>query len=244
MADYYPLIARAVTGLDKGTGEARRALYERARIALVAQLRGVVPALSEADITRERLALEEAIRKVEAEAARRPRQPTSEWPRANPMPNPALGETGFLRRRLRRPRLGPRSPRRPPDWDELRRELDNLASPAQPEGRVAPDREPVAPGRSAPPEPSRESTTAVRAAIAARVRRNAGAGCRRPRPHRQSPPRSTVFRRAAPMANEGLKGFVTWSGKQTIAAKARLRPPGRHARCVRPPPRPRTGASA
>src|SRR5437660_4952088 len=73
MADYYPLIAKAVTGLDKSTGEARRALYDRARTALLAQLRGVEPALSEPDITRERLALEEAIRKVEAEAARRSR---------------------------------------------------------------------------------------------------------------------------------------------------------------------------
>src|SRR5262249_8781939 len=70
MADYYPLINKAVAGLDKSTGEARRALYERARTALVTQLRGVQPALSESDITRERLALEEAIRKVEAEAAR------------------------------------------------------------------------------------------------------------------------------------------------------------------------------
>ena len=59
MADYYPLISRAVAGLEKNTGEARRALYERARAALVAQLRGVTPALSESDITRERLALEE-----------------------------------------------------------------------------------------------------------------------------------------------------------------------------------------
>jgi hypothetical protein len=76
MADYYPLIARAVAGLEKNTGEARRALYERARTALVTQLRGVVPALSESDITRERLALEESIRKVEAEAARRSRVDT------------------------------------------------------------------------------------------------------------------------------------------------------------------------
>src|SRR5271167_3689924 len=73
MTDYHPLIARAVDGLAKNTGEARRALYERARTALVAQLRGVEPALSESDITRERLALEEAIRKVEGEAARRAR---------------------------------------------------------------------------------------------------------------------------------------------------------------------------
>ena len=74
MADYHPLIARAVAGLDKNTGENRRALYERARTALVAQLRGVMPALDESEITRERLALEEAIRKVEAEAARQARE--------------------------------------------------------------------------------------------------------------------------------------------------------------------------
>src|SRR5690242_2428916 len=73
MADYYPLINKAVDCLDKSSGEARRALYERARTALVTQLRGVQPALSESDITRERLALEEAIRKVEAEAARKSR---------------------------------------------------------------------------------------------------------------------------------------------------------------------------
>src|SRR3954463_2294740 len=74
MADYHPLIARAVAGLEKNSGENRRALYERARLALVAQLRGVVPALEESEITRERLALEEAIRKVEAEAARSARE--------------------------------------------------------------------------------------------------------------------------------------------------------------------------
>jgi hypothetical protein len=74
MADYYPLVAKAVAGLEKNTGEGRRMLYERARSALVAQLRGMNdPPLTEAEITRERLALEEAIRKVEAEAARRGR---------------------------------------------------------------------------------------------------------------------------------------------------------------------------
>src|SRR6202521_393682 len=80
MADYYPLIAKAVAGLERNTGEGRRALYERARTALVAQLRGVIPALSESDITRERLALEEAIRKVEGEAARRGRPESSRPP--------------------------------------------------------------------------------------------------------------------------------------------------------------------
>jgi hypothetical protein len=78
MADYYPLISRAVSGLDKNTGENRRALYDRARVALVNQLRGVQPALEESDITRERLALEEAIRKVEAETAKRVRADSPE----------------------------------------------------------------------------------------------------------------------------------------------------------------------
>jgi hypothetical protein len=73
MADYYPLIAKAVSGLDKSTVETRRALYDRARNALLGQLRGVEPVPSEPEITRERLALEEAIRKVESEAVRRSR---------------------------------------------------------------------------------------------------------------------------------------------------------------------------
>src|ERR1700689_3060624 len=73
MTDYQPLIARAIEGLGKSTGEQRRALYERARSALVAQLRSVEPALNESEITRERLALEESIRKGEAEAAKRMR---------------------------------------------------------------------------------------------------------------------------------------------------------------------------
>ena len=75
MADYYPLIARAIAGLDPSApGESRRALYERARAALIAQLRSVQPPLSESEITRERLALEEAVRKVESEAAQRARE--------------------------------------------------------------------------------------------------------------------------------------------------------------------------
>ena len=73
MTDYHPLIARAVEGLGRSTGEARRSLYERARNALVTQLRGVDPPLSESEITKERLALEDAIRKVEADAARKAR---------------------------------------------------------------------------------------------------------------------------------------------------------------------------
>ena len=68
MADYYPLISKAVAGLDPDApGESRRALYERARAAL----RTINTPLTEAEITRERLALEEAVRRVEGEAAQR-----------------------------------------------------------------------------------------------------------------------------------------------------------------------------
>src|SRR6201990_3413001 len=74
MADDYPLIARAIAGLDPNApGESRRALYERVRRPLIAQLRSVQPPLSESEITRERLSLEEAVRKVESEAAQRAR---------------------------------------------------------------------------------------------------------------------------------------------------------------------------
>src|SRR6476619_5886639 len=99
MADYYPLIARAIAGLDPNApGESRRALYERARAALIQQLRTVQPPLRESEITRERLSLEEAVRKVESEAAQRAREgrgsTRDSFRRANPRPEggaPAAG---------------------------------------------------------------------------------------------------------------------------------------------------------
>jgi hypothetical protein len=94
MADYHPLISRAVAGLENNTGENRRVLYERARAALVNQLRGIDPPLEESEITRERLALEEAIRKVEAEAAKRPEVP-EDVPQAPPSAPHSEGMRGF-----------------------------------------------------------------------------------------------------------------------------------------------------
>lgn len=69
MADYYPLLSRAVSGLAESTPETRRMIYERARTALLQQLRSLEPPLSEADIARERLSLDDVIRRVEAEQA-------------------------------------------------------------------------------------------------------------------------------------------------------------------------------
>ncbi len=69
MADYYPLIARAVEGLTEQNPATRRAVYERARTALVAQLRSLTPPLSEEDIQQECASLDEAITRVEADYA-------------------------------------------------------------------------------------------------------------------------------------------------------------------------------
>jgi hypothetical protein len=131
MADYYPLIARAVAGLDKNTGDARRALYERARAALVAQLRGVTPALDESDVTRERLALEEAIRKVEGESARQStsrsdaalRVKAPEFPRwTEPEPEPG-------------PEPEPEPPARPPRRQQAAPRQDGRQAAAAPAAR-------------------------------------------------------------------------------------------------------------
>ena len=70
MADYQPLIARAVARLAKNTSETRRIVYMSARATLSAQLQGGGLRRGDFDITSERLALEAAIRKVEAESLR------------------------------------------------------------------------------------------------------------------------------------------------------------------------------
>ena len=67
MTDYYPLIDTAVAELENNTGEARRTVYEHARSILVRQSRNKNPPLTEAEIVFERLALEQAILRVEAE---------------------------------------------------------------------------------------------------------------------------------------------------------------------------------
>jgi hypothetical protein len=67
MTDYYPLIARCLADLDKSTTDSRREFYWLARAELEVQLCGFDPPLTELEITRERLALDEAIRKIEAD---------------------------------------------------------------------------------------------------------------------------------------------------------------------------------
>jgi len=145
MADYYPLIARAVAGLDPhAPSESRRALYERARTALISQLRSVQPALSEADITRERLALEDAVRRVEAEFARRAPVP-------EPRPDAAAAAPDEEPAPAAPPPKSPLTGRRegPRPGDALRESARHARGAPPPSGR---DR-PLGRGENGAPEP-------------------------------------------------------------------------------------------
>ena len=69
MADYKELLRRAISALPENNGAARRAVYEKARAALVGQLRAIQPPLPAREITQHRLQLEDCIRQVEQEAS-------------------------------------------------------------------------------------------------------------------------------------------------------------------------------
>ncbi|HEY5965516.1 MAG TPA: hypothetical protein VIU42_15985 [Xanthobacteraceae bacterium] len=191
MADYHPLIARAVAGLDKNTGENRRALYERARTALVAQLRGVVPALEESEITRERLALEEAIRKVEAESARHAREaarPTfikrAEAPRREEPPRPEQPA---------RPAVGPA---RPGATQSTVRRSGGPAEPPRQQPAPQPTYQPAPEPPPSRPEPP-------------------------PAPRPAQPPPAPAARRSQTLQDEAARAFRDVTNDPQAAAEAR-----------------------
>jgi hypothetical protein len=67
MANYYPLLARAIQGLDQNTPEARADIYDRARGALTRQLSSLDPVASAGVAERELAALEAVIAQLEVE---------------------------------------------------------------------------------------------------------------------------------------------------------------------------------
>src|SRR5262245_61426986 len=79
MADYFPLLARAVAALSPNTREQRQALYDRARNTLIEKLRD--PTVSQTDLKVESEALEAAIQRVEMDAMRRTAPPPGAKPR-------------------------------------------------------------------------------------------------------------------------------------------------------------------
>ena len=87
MADYHSLLMRAVANLpNAGTPASRGAIYERARKALLEQLRSLRPPLPEGDITREETALDAAIAEIEERYG--PQDPAP--PLASPPPTPPI----------------------------------------------------------------------------------------------------------------------------------------------------------
>jgi hypothetical protein len=67
MADYQSVLTRAVAKLpDPSSADMRRAIYNRAREAMLTRLRALHPRIPESDITREEKALNQAIALVEA----------------------------------------------------------------------------------------------------------------------------------------------------------------------------------
>ena len=89
MAEYYAVLRRAVAGLGNNTAESRRAVYDKARNALIGQLKAIDPPLPTSEISRQRLELEEAIRKVERESAQAPPAPPRPAQTISPSPQPA-----------------------------------------------------------------------------------------------------------------------------------------------------------
>ena len=65
MADYYSVIARAVSRLPCNTGEARHAIYEQARTAVREALSNNDPPFSETELANEQAALDASIRVLE-----------------------------------------------------------------------------------------------------------------------------------------------------------------------------------
>lgn len=89
MAEYFPLLDRAVSGLPEQTAEARRSIYERARTALLGQLSGMQPPVPDQDIARENAALDEAIMRLEARFTDQASQPAPDLSRsATDLPEP------------------------------------------------------------------------------------------------------------------------------------------------------------
>ncbi len=246
MADYYPLIARAIAGLDPSApGEARRALYERARAALIAQLRGVQPPLSESEITRERLSLEEAVRKVESEAAQRAREASRAGSRAGDAfragtprtPKPGEPAPARARQPITPPPPQQRSLRPEPPGSSPNSNPPPSSRPQPPVGMQDPTLPPARPGapRNGPPNqqpPNQTQSPGMRgfrdiAADADDLGRAAAQANRAARKtYANVPSPSPEFDRLEPsMENRGADPDIPYSYDESAEEAARWTPP-------------------
>jgi hypothetical protein len=161
MADYYPLLAKALAGLPSTTTPAaRQAIYDRARKALIGQLRSLKPPLAEDVIAREEAALDAAVARLEGERgapAVDDGSPAAPRPAPPPIPRPSTQTAAAPSASPARTAPPPRPPApryvppppRPP------------SAPAQPTRPVAPSSTPPGAVRADPPL---AATSAARAA--------------------------------------------------------------------------------
>ncbi len=124
MADYYPLLTRAIATLPDRDPAKRQAIYRRAREALERQLRSIDPPLADEDILKETLELDDVILRIEADFAELPppdpvpAEPVAEaapaatpvTPPAAPAPSPMEAEEAAVTVQPPRSR-GPERPR-------------------------------------------------------------------------------------------------------------------------------------
>lgn len=149
MAEYYAVLKKAVGGLDPGSAEARRAVYDRARNALIGQLKAIDPPLPASEISRQRLELEEAIRRVERETAAEVR--SARVPRASEVAEPASSSVPSA---APEPVPAPQQAGPPSPQDVFRRAIQEAEVRGSAAGR-APERP------TAPPEPRYADADAV-----------------------------------------------------------------------------------
>jgi hypothetical protein len=137
MAEYYPLLAKAVAALPNSTPETRRVVYERARRALLGQLQNLQPPISPADLARETEALDAAVAKLEGELTGKP-APGARAAPPRPVAKPATPPS--------RPSPSPRPPATPPVAPK-----ENVPPAQSPPATNGPAARPVEPP---PPPPS------------------------------------------------------------------------------------------
>jgi hypothetical protein len=161
MADYKELLRRAIDALPENNGAARRAVYEKARSALVGQLRAIDPPLPAREITQHRLQLEDCIRQVEQEASEAViaglrQHAEAPFPKPPPVPEPMVSEEPVAE-------AEPEAAPLPPEPEVAEIEEPEPAPEPEPDVAEAPIEEPVVEDEQAPADLEVEAEAAEEA---------------------------------------------------------------------------------
>lgn len=225
MADYYPLLAKAIAGLPDSTAEARQAVYERARKALFGQLRNLDPPVPEDVIHREAQALERAVAQLETELTAR----------SGPETGTAAAEPDFTR-------LGKPVPSGPEPRGFVPPPQTERPSPPLRIRREPPPPNPAAPAYQAPAAQPAPAPPLARDNPASRAARFESQG-------RVPPPGEGLFT-ARPEASPPAEPFLSGSSYDDFTPEQPSQNSGSYdredlrVRTVHPPYEPRPGGDA